>query len=41
MSTEFKQGDRVQWESSQGTITGTIERKLTEPIDIKGHHVAA
>jgi hypothetical protein len=41
MSSEFKPGDRVQWESAQGTIIGTIEKKLTEPIDIKGHHVAA
>jgi hypothetical protein len=46
---EFKQGDKVQWESSQGTILqkrgsandGTVKKKLTEPIDIKGHHVAA
>jgi small-conductance mechanosensitive channel len=41
VSDEFKQGDRVQWESSQGTIEGTVKKKLTEPTDIKGHHVAA
>jgi hypothetical protein len=38
---EFKQGDRVEWESSQGTIAGKVEKKLTEPIDIKKHHVDA
>ncbi len=41
MSTEFQKGDEVQWESSQGTIEGTVEKKLTEPIDIKKHHVDA
>jgi hypothetical protein len=41
VSDEFKPGDRVQWESSQGTIDGTVTKKLTEPTDIKGHHVAA
>lgn len=40
-SDEFKKGDKVQWESSQGTIEGTVEKKLTQPIEIKGHHVAA
>ncbi len=41
MSTEFQKGDKVQWESSQGTIEGTVEKKLTEPIDINKHHVDA
>ena len=41
MATEFSKGDKVQWESSQGTIEGTIEKKLTEPTDIKKHHVDA
>jgi Hypervirulence associated proteins TUDOR domain len=41
VSEELKQGDKVQWESSQGTIAGTVKKKLTEPTDIKGHHVAA
>ena len=31
----------MQWESSQGTIEGTVEKKLTEPTDIKKHHVDA
>ena len=37
----FKKGDKVEWNSSSGTVQGTIVRKLTEPIDIEGHHVAA
>jgi len=37
----FKAGDKVTWDSSQGTIHGTVEKKLTEPTDIKSHHVAA
>jgi Hypervirulence associated proteins TUDOR domain len=41
MSTEFHKGDKVCWESSQGTIEGTVERKLTEPMEIDRHHVAA
>lgn len=41
MTTTFKAGDKVQWESSQGTITGKIKQKLTAPTDIKRHHVAA
>jgi hypothetical protein len=41
MSDEFKKGDKVEWKSSQGTIKGEVERKLTEPMEIKGHHVSA
>ena len=37
----FKAGDEVTWNSSQGTVHGTVEKKLTEPMDIKSHHVAA
>lgn len=39
--TEFKKGDRVEWKTSQGKTEGKVEKKLTEPTDIKGHHVAA
>ena len=41
MSESFKVGDKVQWHSPQGAVHGTIKKKLTSPIDIKGHHVAA
>ena len=37
----FKAGDKVKWHSSGGTSTGKIVKKLTSPIEIKGHHVAA
>jgi hypothetical protein len=38
---KFKKGDKVEWNTSQGTTTGEVEKKLTSPTDIKGHHVAA
>jgi hypothetical protein len=41
MTNAFKVGDKVQWHSPQGTVTGTIKKKLTAPTEIKGHHVAA
>ncbi|MGB5961527.1 MAG: DUF2945 domain-containing protein [Coleofasciculaceae cyanobacterium] len=41
MSDEFKKGDKVEWETSQGTTKGEVKKKLTSPTDIKGHHVAA
>ena len=37
----FKRGDKVEWKSSGGTAHGKVVRKLTGPMDIKGHHVAA
>lgn len=41
MSDTFKKGDRVQWQTSQHTVTGVVKKKLTQPGDIEGHHVAA
>ena len=41
MSDSLKPGDRVEWKSSQGTVTGKVKKKLVEPAEIKGHHVAA
>jgi Hypervirulence associated proteins TUDOR domain len=41
MSDDFKKGDQVEWNSSKGKVEGTVEQKLTQPTDIKGHHVAA
>ena len=38
---EWKKGDAVTWNSPEGTIEGKVVRKVTAPIDIKGHHVAA
>lgn len=41
MTRTFEKGDKVAWNTSQGQTLGTVERKLTGPADIKGHHVAA
>jgi hypothetical protein len=41
MTDTFKAGDKVQWHSSQGVITGTVKKKLTAHTAIKGHEVAA
>jgi Hypervirulence associated proteins TUDOR domain len=38
---DFKAGDKVSWKSAQGEVSGTVEKKLTAPTDIKTHHVAA
>jgi len=41
MPDKFKPGDKVQWDSPQGPVHGTVTKLLTSPIEIKGHHVAA
>ncbi len=41
MAVKLKKGDAVEWETPQGKTSGTVKKKLTAPIDIKGHHVAA
>jgi hypothetical protein len=41
MSSSSRPGDRVEWESPQGTVTGKVKKKLVRPTRIKGHHVAA
>ena len=40
-TNKVKKGDKVEWDSSQGTIRGTVEKKVTAPMTIKGHKVAA
>ena len=37
----FRAGDKVKWDHSQGTTTGTVVRKLTKPTRIKTYKVAA
>lgn len=37
MSTTLKPGDKVSWASSQGTVKGTVKKKLTSQTKIKGH----
>lgn len=41
MTEPLKQGDRVKWQTSGGETEGVVEQKLTEPTDIKKHHIAA
>lgn len=41
MAQKLKQGDKVEWQTSQGKTAGTVKKKLTAPLKIKGHQVAA
>jgi hypothetical protein len=40
---DLKKGDHVTWNAgSEGKhIEGTVQKTITEPMEIKGHHVAA
>ncbi len=39
--TEFKPGDKVEWDSSGGHSKGKVVKKITTPTKIKQHKVAA
>lgn len=41
MAQKLKQGDQVEWQTSQGKTSGTVKKKLPSPTKIKGHEVAA
>jgi hypothetical protein len=41
MADELKPGDRVSWNSHGGKAHGKVVKKLTSPMTIKGHKVAA
>ena len=41
MPDNLKKGDKVEWETSQGTTSGTVKKKLTSETKIKTHKVAA
>lgn len=41
MADDLKAGDKVAWASHGGKAHGKVVRKVTEPMEIKGHHVAA
>ena len=41
MAKSLKAGDTVSWSSHRGTAKGKILRKVTSPMTIKGHKVAA
>ena len=38
---KLKAGDKVEWDSSGGHSTGKVIKKVTSPMKIKGHKVAA
>lgn len=37
MSTKFKVGDKVSWNSEAGRVSGTIIKVHTKDFDYKGH----
>jgi hypothetical protein len=39
--TEFKKGDKVEWESHGGTAVGVVERKITSDTEAGGRQVRA
>ena len=41
MEKKLKAGDKVSWSSHGGTAKGKVVRKVTSPMTIKGHKVAA
>jgi hypothetical protein len=41
MSKSLKAGDKVSWKSHGGEAHGKVVKKVTAPMTIKGHKVAA
>ena len=41
MGAKLKAGDEVSWKSHGGTAHGKVVKKVTSPMQIKGHKVAA
>ncbi len=41
MADKLKAGDRVSWNSHGGKAHGKVVKKVTSPMTIKGHKVAA
>ena len=41
MTKTLKPGDKVEWDSSGGHSKGTVVKKVTAPMKIKSHKVAA
>lgn len=37
----FKAGDKVNWNSTQGKVAGTVAKNLRAPMDDKTHPAAA
>jgi hypothetical protein len=41
MAKTLRAGDKVAWKSHGGTARGKVVRKVSSPMTIKGHKVAA
>ncbi|QIK77558.1 DUF2945 domain-containing protein [Sphingomonas piscis] len=41
MAKSLKAGDKVSWKSHGGEAHGKVVKKVTSPMTIKGHKVAA
>ena len=41
MSEEFEKGDKVAWSYAGGKTEGTVDKKITEETQIKGHTAKA
>ena len=41
MADILSKGDKVSCKNPGGTARGKVVKKVTEPMEIKGHHVAA
>ena len=41
MTSKLKSGDAVSWSSQRGEAHGKVVKKVTKPMTIKGHKVAA
>lgn len=41
MAQEFKEGDKVEWNTPQGKTRGVVKEKLTSRTEVGGQTVAA
>ncbi len=41
MAHDFKQGDKVEWNTPQGKTQGTVKKKLTSDTDVGGQKITA
>jgi hypothetical protein len=41
VAQEFRQGDRVEWNTPQGKTRGTVKKKLTSNTEVGGQRITA
>jgi Hypervirulence associated proteins TUDOR domain len=41
VAQEFKQGDKVEWNTPQGKTRGTVKKKLTSNTEVGGQKISA